>query len=96
MKEIAVSFAENCAWRAAYLYVDGRQVAHIGVDPNHGVRPTLFLKVGRDNFRYNLPRVPWRMDAGPVYLHLYKLAATFWHNVDGRIGWGAKDRNRRV
>ncbi len=90
MKEIVVEFAEKCAWRAAYLFVDGRQVAHIGVDPDHGVRPKLFAKVAGRSFRFNLPRVPWRQDASPLYLHAYRMSASFWHNVDGRYGWGSK------
>ncbi len=91
MREITIEFAEKCAWRAAYLFVDGRQVAHIGVDPNHGVRPRLFVMVGGGrSHNFLLPRVPWKQDASLLYLHAYRLSASFWHNVDGRYGWGVK------
>jgi hypothetical protein len=31
-----IAFAEHCAWRAAYVYINERQVARIGFDPGIG------------------------------------------------------------
>ena len=85
-----VQTAKGCAWRAVYLRVNGRQVAHIGVDPNNGVTPQAFGGVGSRSFRFMLPRLSWRMNAGPTYTRLYRLSSAFWHKVDGRYGWGTK------
>jgi hypothetical protein len=93
-------------------------VAYIGVDPNNGVKPTLFggvdlrwdmrfrlayklirLSVGVNGlslafhmFRLPLPYLPWRSSAGKLYREAYKLSSRFWHNMDGRYGWGSKYR----
>jgi len=80
----------GAAWRARYLYVNGAKVAHIGVDPNNGVTPQCFGSLlGRD-FRFGLPTLRWKTDMGKLHLAAYKVVNRFWHNVDGRYGWGSK------
>lgn len=82
--------AAGCAWRALYLNHNEKQVAHIGVDPNHGVKPKLFGRVGDFSFRIGLPWMPFKHPAHPIYMRAYKLSSQFWHGVDGRYGWGTK------
>jgi hypothetical protein len=80
--------AEGCAWRARYLNLDGRQIAHIGVDPNQGVNPSLFGSIAGRSFRFKLPTVPWKCDASPLYLRAYKVSSAFWCGMNGIHGWG--------
>lgn len=83
---------DGCAWRAVYLYVGAQQVAHLGVDPGDGVKPKLFggLDVGPvHSFRVALPAVRWRNEMSPLRMRAYQLSKAFWHNVDGRFGWGS-------
>lgn len=91
---IEVQTAEGCAWRAVYLHVNGRQVAHLGVDPCLGVRPTAFgsVKLGRlgRSFQLSLPHVPWKNDISGLRLQAYRLSQWFWSRVDGRFGWGTQ------
>ena len=94
-KIIEIERAKGCAWRALYVRVNGTQVVHIGVDPNNGTRPQMFggfflsrEKQGR--FRFRLPTVHWH-DAQKSEHHMraYCVMRDFWHNVDGRYGWGS-------
>ncbi len=87
-KRLEVVRAEKCAWRARYVYVNGNQVAHIGVDPHDGNKPQVFGGIGPWNFRIRLPTLPWRINAGPLYVRAYQLVRKFWFGVDGRYGWG--------
>lgn len=93
---IEIERARDCAWRALYLRVNGTQIAHIGVDPNHGTRPQMFGGVSlsrtrHGEFRVNLPTIHW-YDARKSEHHMraYRVVRAFWHNVDGRYGWGSK------
>lgn len=96
----SVKTAGGAAWRARYLYRDGSQVARIVLDPHDGIRPTLCLAIvirKRDlALRLPLPWIPWRWCMATRYARpvvaLYKAAARFWHNVDGRYGWGSEYR----
>jgi hypothetical protein len=88
--QVQVLNGGGAAWRARYLIVNGRQVAHIGVDPREGVTPALFGAVGNVSFRLPLPTVRWRMNRGRLYLFAYRLSSAFWHGMDGRYGWGTK------
>lgn len=92
LKNIEVRDAGGAAWRARYVYRGGRKVAHLGIDPNDGVKPTLFGSVGGRSFRVGLPTVPWRVGAGRLYLSAYKASRWFWHGMDGRYGWGSARR----
>lgn len=92
---LKVSFAAGCAWRAIYLYLNERQIAHIGVDPNNGTRPQAFggiaiPKVWDKSFRVGLPTLRFKHPMSPVRSKAYSLVHTFWHKVDGRYGWGSK------
>jgi len=89
---------DGCAWRAVYLYVGNQQVAHLGVDPGDGVTPKIFggVNVGLvhsfrliHSFRVALPAVRWRNEMSPLRMRVYRLSKAFWHNVDGRFGWGS-------
>lgn len=86
----------GAAWRALYVYVKGRQLAHIGIQPDNGVKPTLFGGVGfapkQYNFRVPLPTIRWKYPHGKVWLRAYKFSQEFWHGMDGRYGWGTKHR----
>jgi len=86
--KIKMMTANGSAWRAVYLFVNDRQVAHLGVDPNDGVKPVAFGGVLSHGFRVGLPHVPWRSNAGSMYVRAYKASSMFWHKVDGRYGWG--------
>lgn len=87
---VAVESAKGCAWRARYLYLNGRQIAHIGVDPNNGVKPKAFGGVGGMSFRFTLPWVAWRYNASPLLRPLERMSSWFYHNLDGRYGWGTE------
>lgn len=90
----------GAAWRARYLYRDGSQVARIVVDPHDGRRPTMSLAIvirkRERELRVPLPRIPWRWCVVTRYARpvvaLYKASQWFWHNVDGRYGWGSEYR----
>jgi hypothetical protein len=88
--KLELKSANGAAWRARYLYVDGKQVAHVGIDPTE--RPTLFGRIASHSFRVALPRVPWKYPCSPAYLKAYQLSNNFWHNMDGRYGWGGSCR----
>jgi hypothetical protein len=90
-----IHFAESCAWRAMYVRIGDRQVFHLGVDPNDGVKPKLFggfafgswdswLKPYGFNFTLPLPWARWTGSSNPIRLFLCRLSSRFWHAVDGR------------
>jgi hypothetical protein len=61
---ITIQRAEKCAWRALYVRVNGRQVAHIGIDAHRGFAahgPELFGGIGRGytDYRQHRIRLPW-------------------------------------
>src|ERR1700677_3891769 len=87
--KLQVVKATGCAWRARYLYLDGKKIAYIGVDPNRDTAPQLFGGVAGRNFRFKLPYVSFRNTSSPLYLRAYKMSQAFWHGVDGRYGWGS-------
>lgn len=83
------------AWRGRYLYLNGRMVFRLVVDPNNGIKPTLSADVGLGGgkmwgFRAILPWMRWRPNMGPVRSRAYKVVSIFWHNMDGRFGWGTE------
>lgn len=91
-----IAFAEKCQWRAMYVRFGDRQVFHIGVDPNYGVKPTLFggfgigswnswIKPHGFNFRLPLPWMAWNGSENRVRMFFYNLFTRFWHSVDGRF-----------
>lgn len=99
MMALKVAFAAGCAWRAIYISLNGKQVAHIGVDPNNGTRPQAFggIAGGRTSetnwshaFRLNLPTLRFKHPMSPLRSKAYGVVHTFWHKVDGRYGWGSK------
>ncbi len=92
---IKVSFAERCAWRAVYIYLQGKQVAHLGVDPRDGVRPQVFGGIAggvtsetnwSHSFRLNIPTLRFKHPSTALYSKAYSLTSRFWHKVDGRFG----------
>jgi hypothetical protein len=42
-----------------------------------------------------LPYMHWHHPMGGVRLALYKLSSRFWHNMDGRYGWGSSYRKAK-
>lgn len=93
--KVELETARGCAWRARYLRVNGRQVAHLGVDPNDGTRPQLFGRIFARSFRFALPTVHWKHPMSPLRSRLYGAVHLFWHMVDGRYGWGSKYRRKQ-
>jgi hypothetical protein len=99
-----ITFASMAAWRALYIArantSDGygrHQFFHIGIDPNDGIRPTLFGGFvnpwNRRGFSFRwrvpLPHVKWKNGGGSrFHLFLYGISHKFWHKMDGRFGWG--------
>lgn len=96
---------KGSAWRALYFYVAGRQVLHFGVSPDSGVKPTFFGGVslgpyevrGRRwngkslNWRIQLPVIRWRYATrSKALMAAYRVQSRFWHQMDGRYGWGSK------
>lgn len=94
--EIHIYDGGGAAWRARYIMINGRKVAHIGVDPNGGTRPEMFGSLLGREFRFSLPTLHWKYPASPLRMRAYKLTSAFWHNVDGRYGWGSEARKRRA
>lgn len=88
--KVEVVGAGGSAWRGRYLYVNDRKVAHLGVDPDHGVKPRLFGSVMGKEFHLPLPTLHFKSPASPLRMATYKAVHRFWHNVDGRYGWGTK------
>jgi hypothetical protein len=79
-ERFGIAFSQGCAWRAIYLTrgdpefpIYGSTVACVGIDPDHGVKPELFITlptrlyrahngtrcIGTHDFRVPLPHVPW-------------------------------------
>jgi hypothetical protein len=85
-----VVFAEQCAWRAVYVYsVSGPQWFRIGVDPMDGVKPQCFgmVRIGSRQFtwRFVLPYVSFRVARKhSLLMRLYQVSKRFWSKVDGR------------
>ena len=92
LPKIKILSSKGCAWRALYLNVNDRQVAHLSVDPNNGSKPemsgSLSPPMGEHEIRYEfrvpLPTLHWRSNASPGYLRAYRAVRMFWHKVDGR------------
>lgn len=95
-KLIEVLNGGGAAWRARYVHVRGRQWVSFGIDPNHGTWPQAFGNVGRWSFRFGLPRVAWRYPMSPARSVAYRLSSRFWHNMDGRVGWGSEYRKQKA
>lgn len=86
MRTPRLVFAEQCAWRAAYLYApSGIQLAHIGFDPNTQGQPRLFGAIGRRSVSISLPAIRWRHPMPPALLRLYQLQQKILHRLDGRF-----------
>jgi hypothetical protein len=70
----SVTTASECAWRGLYVYVRGRQLARVTLDPNNGTKPTLTVALPIGWYRsctgeihprliaprIPLPYIPWR------------------------------------
>lgn len=71
-----IAFAEHCAWRATYVYVNGHQVARIGIDPDWS-RASVFGAIAYGwwkrpcdgarfprlfEFRIRIPFMAWKAD----------------------------------
>lgn len=50
MKALTVRFADHCQWRGPYVYLFGRQVARLILDPQPH-RPHLIVSFGFGNFQ---------------------------------------------
>lgn len=88
MRQWKILGAGCAAWRARYLMLNGRKVAHICLDPSNGRTPTLSGSVAGREFRLRLPTLHWRYNASPLYRRAYQVVNRFWAGVDGRYGWG--------
>lgn len=93
--KIKIATAEGAAWRARYVYLDARKIAHIGVDPTASKGPQAFGSIAGHEFRFNLPTLRYANNMSPLRLRLFKLSQRFWHNMDGRYGWGSKYRAQK-
>jgi hypothetical protein len=89
MTKIRILDGGCAAWRARYLYVNERKVAHIGIDPTGSHGPQMFGSLLGRSFRFGLPHVRWQYPASPLRMRLYKASSHFWHMMDGRYGWGS-------
>ena len=94
--KMQIQTAGGCAWRALYLSLNGRQIAHIGVDPNNGVTPQLFGGFRWKSFRLPLPTLRWKWPCSGVRMFAYRMVHQFWFNVDGRYGWGGSQKKARL
>ncbi len=92
--KLKIMAATKCAWRARYLYINDRKVAYIGIDPNEGVNPQMFGGIIGKTFRFRLPSLSWKYPCSSIRTAAYKAVRTFWHNMDGRYGWGSKPKHR--
>ena len=80
-----VMFAKQCAWRAMYVFVGDRQVAHLGIDPEPS-KPQVFGRLFGWSFRFTVPHLSWSRAAGhPVLLPLYRAQGRLLHRIDGRF-----------
>lgn len=93
--KLEIKNAGGAEWRARYVYVNERKVAHIGVVPNNGVNPELFGSLAGKEFRLPLPTVKWKHPCNPLRFAAWKVVHTFWHNMDGRYGWGSEYRRKK-
>ncbi|MBX4215352.1 hypothetical protein KW797_00155 [Candidatus Parcubacteria bacterium] len=74
--------APNCAWRALYCYVRGRQLFHIGFDPTV---LRLFAGFGWRSGGFTVPHLRWTGSEHPVHRFLYSLQSRVLHRLDGRF-----------
>jgi len=77
--------AKNSCWQAVYVYKEGKQVAHLGIDPfgEYGMmHPKVFGGVGRKVFHFSVPHLKWKNNPSQAYLALYKLQSKVLHSLD--------------
>jgi hypothetical protein len=84
IKSLSIQFAEHCAWRAVYVFVGGRQIFRLGVDPSASRGPHLFGMVAGREFRLQLPTVRWTYPMGRVRTWAYSACQRFYFALDGR------------
>lgn len=86
-----IAFANRCAWRAFYIYLDsGRKIAHLGIDPTADRGPTCFGSIAGFSWRFGLPHFKWKYPCSPIRMAAYRLSQRFYHGLDGRYGWKVK------
>ena len=98
--KVEVETGRGAAWRARYLRINGTQRCYIGVDPNDGVTPQLFggyflHRELQGSFRIPLPTVRFKHPCSPLEARVYGIVRRFWHNMDGRYGWGSEYYKKR-
>lgn len=81
MKNLEIKFAEKCAWRAFYVYVRDRQVAHLGIDPTADRGARVFGRLFRFSFRLRVPFTVWRFNQPRLVTRWQQ----FIHSLDGRF-----------
>ena len=101
-RRFSVRTAGGCAWRARYFYLFGRVPRfYIGINPDHGNKPTLFggwfinrgpipytkSRWRSGKFRLRLPSLRWQYQQKGVRKWAWWLSSRFWHQMDGRWGW---------
>ena len=86
--KLEIKDASHAAWRARYVYLDGRKIAHLGFDPDSS-NPQVFGSVNGHEFRFRVPTIRWTYPMAPWKLKLYMIQNQFLHNMDGRYGWGS-------
>lgn len=75
------------------------QFFHIGIDPTIGSGPACFGAISNPwvrgapknrfrfhiSWRFKLPTIQWKYNAGPLRRWAYLKVAGFWHRMDGRF-----------
>ena len=92
-RRLSVRTAGGCQGRARDLYAFSRVPRFfVGIDPDHGNKPTLFggwyiSRNRQGRFRFRLPSLRWQYQQKGVRKWAWWLSAKFWHHMDGRYGW---------
>lgn len=74
--------APGCAWRAVYLYVNGRQYFHLGYDPgDNNYEAAVFSTLGRIRVGF----LSW-----PTATKYQRLGALVLYRLCNRIRWALR------
>lgn len=90
-----VQTAKNSGWQAAYLYKNGRQIAHLGIDPgNIGDYPPAIFggiffknqdeKIQQHCFRQKIPYLKYKSGASELFYAAYQFQKRLLMKLDGR------------
>jgi hypothetical protein len=84
---LKITTTKMTGWRAAYLYKEDKQIAHLGINAYSEtgmVKPQVFARMGERLFRWNLPHLKWKVNASTLYNKAYQFQDRMIYSLDVR------------